>query len=804
MSDDLSEWPKPGSLVPLYGDMDPHLAGPKHMPQPWKPPSPGEDDEIRLEDLWRVVRRQWWVILSCLVAVVAAAAVYLKYKAPVWEASTLIRVETTEMQLAVPFLSDMGDQSDLETEMLVAGTRPILSTVVQDLSLDFQVSDPTVISRHFLFSQIDFGRDTRPGTFEITRLGPDRYRIQSVASKGPTSSAKLNAGMPYSIDGGTFTLAPDSMILAASLTPPQRLRVTTTSFDTAVDNLQKDLTLSLPNQDANIFKISYDGTDRWLVRNVVNSVAAAFISRRREVQKTTARSTVSFLKEQSAQVKSELEAAEDALEHFRQGQHVVDLGSQAQAQVQRLADLQTQRTSLAAERDELSSILQKIQDTGGSAPDYTRLVAFPTFFQNPTFQNVVQSLVEAESSRVELRTRWTANYPGVVALDKQIALLKSQLGDIGQNYLQALNTQIAALDATLVRFGSDLKKIPARQLQQARLERQTTVLTDLYSSLQQSLGQWQVQAAVKDPSIRIVERAVLPDAPVSPKPRLVLALASVLGLMLGFGLAFMRSLMDKKLSSDDDVAQLLAVPVLSHVPHIPGASRKAPRSRALVTLHQGRSLPAEAYRQLRSSIFFTDMGGNGKREVVVTSPGGGAGKSVTSCNLAITFAQQGYKTLLIDADLRRSVLHLTFDVAQRPGLTEYLKGEASMSRLLKATAIPNLMMIPAGATPPDPSELLGSSRFEAILEQARVHFDAIVVDSPPLLVVTDAVVLASKLGGVLLVVRSGLTHRHAAEDALEQLRLTGARVLGVVVNDTDGGTRYGYRNSYYYKYYKEV
>lgn len=801
MSDNLPDHRRPEPRMQFFAETEPGLAGPRLAARRMSEPPP---DEIGLEDLWRMVCRQWWVILAVFAVVVGATAVYTWTLTPVWQASALIRVHEQSMGGAAVLFPDMAGTSDLETEMLVARTRPVLASVVQDLALSFQLREPAGLPRHFVVSHVQMGRDASAAEYEITRLDTDRWSLRTRSGGVGPLDLEFGPGEAMEIPGGAFTLFTEEEIRGwGEAWVPERMVIRTLDFDHAVDRLQAQVSVSRPDRMASLFRIAYEGTDRWLARNLVNEVAGAFIEQRKEVQKTEVRSTVAFLQEQSYEIQTQLEAAENALQAFREDRQVVALASEASEQIRRLAQLQTERTALGAERTALSNLLTDIRGSGDQAPDFTRLVAFPTFLRNPTFQNLVQSLTEAERSRTELRARWTESHPGVVALDQEIAQLKARLGDIGQNYLRSLNDQIASLDAVLVRFGSDLEEIPARELQFARLERQTTLLAELYAVLQQRLKEAEVAAAVEDPTVRVVEPAVLPRTPVKPRKALNMALASVMGLMLGLGLAFVRQALDKKVRSDEDVGLMLGTPVLSRVPHLPPANTKGPRSRTLVTYHEGTSLPAEAFRTLRSSIFFADLDGNGKRELVVTSPGARDGKSVTSCNLAIAFAQQGLNTLLVDGDLRRSALHLTFDLGDAPGLTEYLQGKLPVHNLIRTTQVPNLVVAPAGGTPPNPAELLGNEKMDELLEEARGFFDAIVFDSPPVLAVTDATILASKLRGVVLVVRSDRTHKQAAEDALEQLRMARARVLGVVVNDTQGGGRYGYRYSYYHEYYGE-
>ncbi|MFQ5889663.1 MAG: GumC family protein [Gemmatimonadota bacterium] len=764
----------------------------------------GDEDEFGLEHLWGILRRQVWFILAAFCLVIGAAAVYTWRQVPVWQASTLIRIEEERSRIggqAALFPQLLGE-SQLETEMRVVATAPILSRVVETLDLNFQVLEPADIARRHLFSEFAFERSTRGVTYKVSRLGENRYQLESVGPADFTFRRSFRSGDRLVVPDGFFVLAPESQLREAGIEPPVHLTVRTIEFDVAVSALRNGLTITRPDREASLFQLSYQGTDRYLVRNLVNEVAAAFIAQRRSIQKTEARSTVAFLQEQTGQIQTQLEAAENALQEFREEEQVVAPESEAEEQVRRLAEFQAERYRLAAERDALRNLLWNIRSSTGARPDYLRLVAFPTFLTNETIHNLVRSLTTAEQRRTALRERWTENHPGVVALDLQIEQLEERLGAIGRNYLQSLDDQIASSDAVLTRFGSDLENIPGIEIQYARLERQTLLLANLHSLLQQHLREAEISEAVEDPSVRVVEPAVLPRTPVRPKPKRNFVLSAILGLMLGGGLAYAREHMDKSIHSDDDVYRALGFPVLSRVPHLPLAGEKSPRRGRLVAGRQG-SLLAESYRTLRTNVWFFRPGaGNlGAREMLVTSPGARDGKTITAGNLAVTFAQQGRRTLLVDADLRRSCLHQVFAVDRKPGLSEFLGGQIGFEDLVLPTDVENLFLVPAGIGPPNPAELIGSPLMDYVIQRARDSYETIIFDSPPVLAVTDATILGRKLYGVILVVRADCTHRKAAQDALEQLTQVGAQVLGVVVNDAKANGRYGYRYSYYYDYY---
>lgn len=758
-------------------------------------------DEVELRDVWATLRRRRRTVLATLVLVMLVAAAWTWQQTPVWEASTLIRVEEADGG-GVPVLdvlTSLQRGSELETEMRILRTRPIAEEVVHDLNLNFVVTSPRDIPRELIFPRLALDRATPGGEYVIRRSAPGYYRIEATGEGRIPFSAQFAPGDSVEIPGGMLELADLEHLTGPSGDPlPDEIEFATLGFQDAVENLFASLTVTRPDREANVVNVAYESTDRMLVFEVPNAIAKAFIDQRNEVQKTEVRSTVGFLQEQARQIQTQLEAAEKELQNFREGQQIVALGAEAEAQIQRLAELQTERTQLDAERTALANLLDQI-DAETGRPDYRRLAAFPTFLQNDAIADIMQELIAADRTRTELLVRVTSNHPDMIAVENRITQLENQLGAIGRNYLNSLEDQVASLDAVLARFGSELEKIPEREVQFARLERQTTLLAELYTLLQTRLKEAEVAEAVEDPSVRVVETAILPIQPVSPRPMRNMALAGILGLMLGVGLAFVREYMDTRLHSSDQIEQLYGLPTIARVPEMSIGNGSSGRRASLVTLSQAHSVGAESFRNLRTNVRFV-RAGEGASEMVVTSPAPQEGKSLTAANLAIALAQQGLKTLLIDADMRRSVQHLQFGVEATPGLSDLLVSGEETDGVIRATEVEGLDILPAGVHPPNPAELVGGPRMEKLLGELRDRYDSIVIDSPPMLAVTDASVLGKKTDGVILVVRAERTEKDAINLAIQQLHHVGSRILGVVVNDAKPDGPY---YAYYRKYYGE-
>ena len=273
-----------------------------------------------------------------------------------------------------------------------------------------------------------------------------------------------------------------------------------------------------------------------------------------------------------------------------------------------------------------------------------------------------------------------------------------------------------------------------------------------------------------------------------------LLLSLVAGLMAGVGLALLRDALDHRLRTVDEITAALDLPMLGAIPHIGGRGSNVERGRIVHALP--RSAVAEAFRTLRTGVYFAIPENVSAKTILVTSPAPGDGKSTTASNLAIAFAQAGRRVLLIDADCRRPTQHRIHAIASAPGLSTILAGGGTLSDTVKPTSIERLSLLPAGEIPANPAELLDSVAFNELLNAAAAEYDQVIIDSPPIVPVTDARVIAARADAVVLVLRAERSTRRLANHAREALISVGARVIGVVVSDVPRGN-----HSYGYDYY---
>ncbi|HET9440110.1 MAG TPA: polysaccharide biosynthesis tyrosine autokinase, partial [Longimicrobiales bacterium] len=694
-------------------------------------------------------------------------------------------------------LKELSQGASIYTEIAELRSRSVAEDVVDSLSLHLRMNAPLRTPRADIFSGISVERTAPGGSYKLERNDAKQY----VLTGGAGGRRTVRPGQPFAINGGMLTLAPT--------VTEQEIEFVIVPFQVAVRDLQRILAVTRPEREADIVEIAYETTDRELARTVPNATAALFIARRQNVKTQEARTTVAFLDDQLDTLGAQMTGLETGLRSFRERARVISPEAEGEAQVNRLARFQAERDLAEAEYRSLAAIIREVESVQvapGEPSPYRKLLGFPALLMNEAAGQILSSLNEVENQRAQLLTRLTPEDPDVKIMTARLVELEEQLKALTVTYLSGLANRIASLDAILSRNIAALQQIPSKEIEYARLLRQAKVTEEIFTELQSRRKEAQIIAAVQDPSVRVVDPAIMPLRPIKPNKPFNIALALMLGLAIGLAAGFMRETLDTTIHTREELqVESGTVPVLGMIPRIREAGARMNGNRVwwrirpatvhlasdlrksrLVAGRNPRGAASEAYRTLRTNIAFARAEKPAKT-MVFTSPAPGDGKSTSSSNLAITLAQQGLRAILIDADMRRGAIHEAFDVAQRPGLSDYLLGGVSLEDVIRNVELEGARFdfVPTGTLPPNPAELLASARMQALLEHLDGEYDAVIFDAPPLNVVTDAAILGSRADGVIVVVRAGITDRGSLRYALSQLEAVQARVLGCVLNDVD-------------------
>ena len=579
-------------------------------------------------------------------------------------------------------------------------------------------------------------------------------------------------------------------------------------LDSAAAWILRRITIE-PVRNSYLVNVKARAFDARLAALLANTLAEAYIEQNLKLKVDTTEQAGTFLGEQSADARKKLAEAERALQRFNEANNVISMEERQAGMTARLGQLNTELAKTRILRQDLENRNQKLQElrqkSGAGAP------AGVEYFMAQFATNTAALRAELDTLETDLAEQskiYTPKHPKIVSLVSKIQAVRKKLTDEVNRAAQGLRNEYEIAVKTEKSFEDQirseeqaLKSLNAKGLEHAVLKREVESNVRIYQLLAAREKETGVLSGIRTNNIRMVDRAKVPGEPFSPNRPRALALGLLVGLLGGFGLAFFLEYLDDSVSDPDQLERYVNVPFLGPVPMLE-PKETGPLSRDLIALKEPKSVYAEAYRTVRTSILFSSPD-NPPRVFVVTSSGAQEGKSLTAVNLAVTMALNDKRVLLIDADMRKPRLHKVFEIENKFGLSNLIGGSPDVGLALNKTAVPTLMVMPSGPVPPNPSELLGSVRLGKFLDLLREKFDVIILDCTPLIAVTDATVLATQVDGVILVIKSGATRRKILQRGVKQLQDVKATIIGAVLNQVNVKNSSYYYASYYAHYYGE-
>lgn len=575
--------------------------------------------------------------------------------------------------------------------------------------------------------------------------------------------------------------------------------LTSVALQNAANSLKAGISAMEVGNKTGIIRLSYQSTDPRHARDVVNTLAQVYQERNLAFKSLEASKTVEFIESQLNTTRNDLDSAEKNLQDFKSGSGTVTLDAASTDLVQRLADFDSQLSTLGLQKKQLAFSTAALREAMRKGTVYTPAVGLK---DDTAIGGLTARLAELDVQRRTLLNELGERHPQVKALKAQIDELQSKLLATYEATLKGLGRQETALKQELGRYEGQFRQLPAAERELAKLLRLSKVSADSYTFLLQKHEEARLAKAATISSISVVDTAMTPNFPIKPNKKKNLVLGLLLGLLLGTGLVFFTEYLDDTIKDSEGARRVLGAPVLAVIPFIPlDEQQGSDLHSSMITHLRPKSAIAEAFRSLRTSIHFSAINRE-KKVLLTTSTFPGEGKTTISANLAITLSQTGARVLVIDGDLRRPSLHTKFGHSKVPGLSEALAGDVPVDGILHDTGIPGLSLLTAGTTPPNPAELLGSEKMADLLIALREQYDHIIIDAPPVLAVTDAPLLTSRCDMVLVVLETERVPVKAAQRMVEMLANVHAPVGGIVINDKSGASmeRYGYYGRKYSGY----
>jgi capsular exopolysaccharide synthesis family protein len=603
---------------------------------------------------------------------------------------------------------------------------------------------------------------------------------------------------------------------AAETLIPQQLR-TFAQVDIPTAYLQKHVAVDVGRKDE-VISVAFRSPYPVEAAAIVNCVVDAYMASRSERDRKSASDVLKTLTNSKTLTTKELEAKQDELARFQETQMPLSLGSdQGGAVMQGLLLLKNELTQAQIRRVEAEAFLvgtRALAKTPAALRQYVRtrgnVGAYAALVEQTPLEN---RAVELELERETLSETFTLDHPRTARLTAELGQIDSKRQELDRRFVTATLASAEQQFEEAKRHEEEIAALYAEQQAEVRnanmeirkyeqLQSEADRLTAYFKTLDEQVREIRkiVGEDVGQLRMAILEPALPAETPCEPRRARAMATALVLGLLVGGGIAVLKDSLDQTLRSTDEVSALLGLPVLGVIPPMPRRQRVHERGRKV--LLEPDSHEAEAFRTVRTAVFF-GAAKDGAKTMLVTSPMAGEGKSTLVSNLGIAIAHAGQKTLILDADMRRPAQHLIFQVdASQRSLSSVFAGRVKLGAAILPTGVKDLHLLAHGHAVSNPAEILNSPRFGCLLRRLAEVYDRIIIDAPPVTIVTDAQIVAALCDVTILVLRADKSTKGMAQRAVDALGRVHARLLGVVVNEVcKAGDRYGGYYGRYSRYY---
>ncbi len=571
-----------------------------------------------------------------------------------------------------------------------------------------------------------------------------------------------------------------------------------------------------------VVSLTFDSYNPKLAAEVANAISSEYITWSMESRLQGVSSAKDFLAKRVQEAEAALRDAENEQQQYLAAHRIISVEDKGDITLARTVELNRQLTDLENERRTAEANYNRSKEVPADE--------LPQVINDVTVQNISRELSKKKQELANLSAKYQATYPAVKQVQEEVKQLETQLSEQRAKIVKNIETQFQVAKKREEDLKASFGQSRNEAIQQNRESSELGLLKQKietnrknYEDLQGRLRQAEVESDFRPSNIRRVQDAEIPIAPVKPNKVLNIGLSMLIGLALGIGLAFFLEYLNNTINTAEDVERIVQLPALGGIPSLQSLAKNkmlgvnassngngngkkstalATASNELLSGHDPLSSFAESYRALRTSLLLSSAE-HAPRTMLITSSHPAEGKTTIVANTAISLAQTGARVLVLDADMRRPRCHKILSTKNDTGLSTYLSRDVSVDKVIIPHDIPNLFVMPAGPVPPNPSELLSSIKLRYLVAELQDRFDHIIIDSPPVIHVTDALIISPHVDGVVIVVKSNHTPREAVQRAKQALADVNAKIFGVVLNCIDLNTEsyyYNYKYAYYHSY----
>lgn len=740
-----------------------------------------------------------WIIVSVISAMVMVF-IYHRYTVPQYlvNASMLINEESKSMgQQLMEEVDLFSAKVNLENEMAVIKSRSFIAEVIDSLNFEVEYYREGRIKSTELY-----GEDSPFKVTVVDNSGKQNFQLKLVFINEDEFRLFTMDGGPFQGFDGTYhfpaVITGEGLVLRINRKNkalPSEKEFVFKLYDVwgLAESYQKQLQVGTLNKDASILTLSYISSNTIKAQDFLNAVIHFYIKRELEEKNQAAVRTIAFIDQQLRSIQDSLSIIEDSLQDFRTRNSIVDLSQKGEVVLQEIQELETQRSNEEVKMSYFNYLMEYLKENRNP----TSVVSPATVgVDNPILVALINNLNELTGQLSQTEINATEVNPQVKALRLQVSRIMEGVVENVQNLKGNTQITINNLNARIRETEAKINQLPKTERTYIGIQRHFNLSENLFIYLQEKKAEAGIAKASTVSKASVIDPAIK-QSQTSPRKMRNLAIALLLGLCVPIGFVVLKDYLNDKIQSLEDIEKRTSLPVL-------GVIGYSHYSSELVMEQHPRSFIAETFRKVRSSMKFLENG-KASEVIMITSFLSGDGKTFSSVNIAIMMAKMGKKTLLLGLDLRRQKLHNVFNVSNQLGMSNLLNGESSWGEVVQKTNIDNLDIITGGDVPPNPNELISGDRFGMVIAALKKEYDAIVIDTPPVGLVSDAIEIAKQSDICLYIMRHNYTFFKAIEHINELSEKQLIHKVGLVLNGVDFENvqnRYTY-NNYGYSYGKK-
>lgn len=768
------------------------------------------NDEIDLKDVLKTVYNYRYIIIAITIVFIIGSAVFAYLKPNIYSSNITIELSDDKKSKSQDMVLEslMGGSSvNIDNEIEVLKSRFIAKKVADKLNLNTRyfisknfrtielyknapfvvtakIVDDEILNKKFSFEPIDdktFRLVVEPiGTFSSKNL-KSKIGLASLSTKDEFEYDQVHS---Y---GETIVTPFSSFVInKISNMPKANYSFVFSSNETVYDMIRQNLSVSQVSRNATIVSVSYTDNSSLRAKDVLDVLYQVYYDQEVEQKNKVSKLTLDFIDEQLDSINTRLKKSEKNLETFKEENVVVDLAGKATLTSEQITKYESSLQELEIEENILTNLQQYIIQNR----DLSGLTVGAVNFADTSLGKLVVKLQELSTQKATLLIDYTEMHPDVQKLELTIATLRRSIKDTLKSNLRQIRERKESIKKVIAKYTKSLENLPKQERELTRLARYFSVNEKIYSYLLEKRAETAISMSSTVSNSRVLDEAMVNPYPIKPKRAMIVAVGFILGLIVGLAYTFGREFFNNTIKNSEDVEKYSSIPIYGVVPE-----NKSKKTNAVYM---------EAFRNIRTNLQFLPK--NEKNNIIaITSSVSGEGKTTIASKLADVLGQAGKKVMVIDLDLRKANVHLEFNVPNKVGMSNYLIGQNSLEEVTQVTKVENVSVITTGPLPPNPSELLLGDNMKELIKLLEEKYDYVILDTPPVGLVTDAAILMNYADISFMVVRADYTRKEFVKNLDRMAKEYHNNHVGMILNGVEIGSKYGYGygSSYGYGYGNE-